>query len=95
MKKKIPSPAAIKLQMAALIDIMPQFGEVDTTAIGAQIVVLCGQLSMDQIYDRWDNGLRKVFMAAIDARVWLDGDSVCGGDLVSEWKERAKCAMAI
>ncbi len=97
MRKKRPTPAQVKDEIAKLKKMKPNvrmtsnFGDNHHDAIDAQLDVLEEGLDNDEIYDRFEDGPQNVLDAALEAMGWMDGGSYGEGERPSkEWKSLLK-----
>lgn len=83
------SPKAIAAEIAGLQELKPEvpeftaFGDSNWDAIDAQVAVLKGDLTEDDIEDAWED--EHTYENALTARQWLNGE-LEGGGLVDDWQ---------
>lgn len=105
-KTNRPTNDAINAEAAALTELQPRvrersfFGDDHRAAIGAQIAVLAGRMSMDEVHDTYGEDAfedpnefdQYVLDEAIAARDWIAGDLAPGIERPSEnWASLANC----
>lgn len=90
MTMTVQSAKAIAGEIAGLQELKPEvpeftaFGDSNWDAIDAQIAVLKGDLSEDDIEGAWYEN-EHVYENALTARQWLN-DELEGGGLVDDWQ---------
>jgi hypothetical protein len=99
MKKKKPTAAQIKAEIAKLEKMKPNvrrssaFGDDHQAAIDAQLDVMKEGLDNDAIYDRYEHGPQNVLDAALEVMGWMDGGSYGDGEPpTNNWKSLVKKA---